>query len=393
MNPALKSPAPGDGPGAGSTAGSTADPTADPTALQPDRAGIDASLSLMHPGFTLRFDQHLPGQGITALFGPSGSGKTSVLRAMAGLQRARGRLVVQGEVWQDDERGIFMPTHRRAVGVVFQDAGLFSHLTVLGNLQFGHRRVPQAERRLTLERVIELLALAPLLARMPAGLSGGERQRVAMGRALAASPRLLLLDEPLAALDLKRRAELLPYLISLQAELDLPMIYVSHAPEEVAQLARHLVLLDTGRVVASGPTVQLMTQLDLPMAYGDTAQAVLDATVLSHDPATHLMRLAFDGGELLLTAATARVGTRRLVRVMARDVSLSLSRHGDTSILNILQATVVAVAEDSPGHAMVKLKVGASHLLARITRLSADRLALAPGREVQAQIKAVAIGQ
>ena len=352
---------------------------------------IESRLSLTRPAFALDFNVVLPARGFSAIFGPSGSGKTSCLRAMAGLLRAHGRLVVRGEVWQDDAHGIFVPTHRRALGYVFQDAALFAHLSVRDNLLYGRRRVPAAQQRVDFDTAVALLGLEALLPRNPASLSGGERQRVAIGRALAASPRLLLLDEPMASLDLKRRAELLPYLLSLQAQLDIPALYVSHAPEEVAQLASHLVLLDAGQVLASGATAELMTRLDLPLAQGDTAQAVLEAVVVSHDPVTHLMRVAFAGGELLLPAPSATRGARRVVRVPARDVSLTLSRHEDSSILNILSATVQAVVDDTPGHVMVRLNAGEVVLLARITRQSAQALNLRPGLAVFAQVKGAAI--
>ena len=353
---------------------------------------IEARFTLAHPGFVLEFAIRLPGRGFSALFGPSGSGKTSCLRAIAGLTRAAGRLVVHGEVWQDDAAHAFLPTHRRALGCVFQDAALFPHLSVRGNLEFARTRVPAAQRRVDFDQMLGLLDLEPLLERRPAGLSGGERQRVAIGRALAASPRLLLLDEPLAALDLNRRAELLRCLQRLQAELDIPALIVSHAPEEVAQLASHLVLLDAGRVRASGPTAELMTRLDLPLAHGDAAQAALDVSVIAHDPHDKLARLAFAGGELLLPSAAAVPGTRRVVRVLARDVSLTLSRHADTSILNILPVMVHSLADDTSGHVMVRLDANGVALLARITRRSADLLGLRPGLAVQAQIKGAALG-
>jgi molybdate transport system ATP-binding protein len=354
--------------------------------------GIDARLALAHTGFALDVDFQLPGRGFSAIFGPSGSGKTSCVRAIAGLTRARGRLVVNGEVWQDDALGIFVPTHRRALGCVSQDAALFAHLSVRGNLEFGRARVPNAQRRVDFDQVLDWLDLEPLLERHPAGLSGGERQRVAIGRALAASPRLLLLDEPLAALDLARRAELLPCLMRLQAELDIPAIHVTHAPDEVAQLARHLVLLEAGQVRASGPANQLITRLDLSLAHGDNAQAALDVTVLSHDSGDMLARVAFAGGELLLPCAQAVPGARRIVRVLARDVSLTIAQHTDTSILNILPVTVQALADDSPGHVMARLETrGGAALLARITRRSADLLGLRPGLAVHAQIKGAAL--
>ncbi len=353
---------------------------------------IDARLALVYPGFSLDVDLQLPGTGFSALFGPSASGKTSCLRAIAGLQRARGRICIGEEVWQDDERGVFVPPHRRALGMVFQQAALFAHLTVRGNLEFARRRVPNGHRRVEFDQVLSLFDLEPLLERRPERLSGGEAQRVAIGRALIASPRLLLLDEPLASLDLARRAELLPCLQAVQAQLSIPALYVSHSPEEVAQLTRHIVLLEAGRVRASGPTAELLTRLDLPLAQGDAAQAALDVEVSAYDARDRIARVTFDGGELLLPGAEAAPGARRIVRVMARDVSLTLSRHADTSILNILPVTVLALADDTPGHVMVRLGMGQSTtLLARITRRSADALALRPGLPVQAQIKGAAI--
>ena len=358
-----------------------------------EAAPIEARFESPHGAFRLDVDLRLPGRGFSALFGASGAGKTTCLRAFAGLLRARGRLVVGGQTWQDDARGVFLPPHRRALGVVFQHGALFSHLSVRGNLDFALRRVPAGERRIGLDEICALLDLAPLLERRADSLSGGERQRAALGRALAASPRLLLLDEPLASLDLPRRAELLACLQRVQRSLDVPAIYVSHAPEEVAQLAPHLVLLDAGRVLASGPTAELLARLDLPLARGDAALATLDAVVIGHDAADALTQLGLDGGHALwLPSPPLTAGMRLRVRVPARDVSLTLARHADSSILNVLPATVRGLADDGPGHTMVRLDVSGAALLARITRRSAARLALAPGRAVYAQIKGSALG-
>ncbi len=359
--------------------------------------GIAVGLAIAHPGFALDARFELPGRGFSALVGPSGCGKTSCLRALAGLLRARGNLQVDGETWQDDARGIFLPPHRRGVGMVFQQGALFPHLDVRANLEFARRRSAGARRKIAFEQVVVLLDLEPLLPRMPANLSGGERQRVAIARALAASPSLLLLDEPLAGLDAKRRAELLPCLQAMQTELDIPALLVSHAPEEVATLARHVVLLgdrDHPGVVASGPAAEVLTRLDLPLAHGDAAQAALEVTVIAHDPADRIARLAFDGGELLLASAGATPGARGVVRVLARDVSLTLERHDDTSILNILPVTVLEIADDAPGQAMVRLAVGggACVLLARVSQRSVRALGLKAGLPVQAQIKAAALG-
>ena len=360
---------------------------------------LEAGFAISYPGFALELGFELPGRGFSALFGPSGSGKTSALRAIAGLLRAPGRLRVAGETWQDDARGVFVPPHRRSVGMVFQQGALFPHLSVRGNLEFARRRAPRGRRAIELERVLALLGLEALLERRPEHLSGGERQRVAIGRALAASPSLLLLDEPLANLDLQRRAELLPWLQAMQAELDIPALLVSHAPDEVAALARHVVVLGKREagvgfgVLASGPAAEVLTRLDLPLAHGDAAQAAIQVTVLAHDAADRIARLGFPGGELLLASAAATPGARGVVRVLARDVSLTLARHEDTSILNILPATVLAIADDAPGQAMVRLAAGGAGavLLARVSQRSVRALNLRPGLPVQAQIKAAAL--
>ena len=352
-------------------------------------SGIQTRFLLERPGFTLDVDLDLPARGVTALFGPSGSGKTTLLRCLAGLERApRAFLSVGGEIWQDDTR--WLPTHQRPLGYVFQEASLFAHLTVLGNLRYGMRRTGEAPR-VSLEHAIELLGIGHLLERRPERLSGGELQRVAIARVLALSPRLLLMDEPLAALDLKRKQEILPYLERLQGELDIPMIYVSHSIDEVARLADHLVLLDGGQVTASGATAALMTQLDLSLAHGDSAGAVVKATLSGHEPADHLSLATFCGGCLSVPQQPLAVGQPLRIRVQARDVSLTLERQHGTSILNILPAIVTALSPDGPGQVMVALDVGGCALLGRITARSAQALALEPGLALYAQIKGVAV--
>ena len=354
--------------------------------------GLQFKALLQRDGFTLDLDLALPGHGITALFGASGSGKTTALRVLAGLEpNAQGRISVQGEVWQDSAQHLFKPVHQRALGYVFQEASLFEHLNVQDNLKYGFRRTPASERSQNWDHTLDLLGIGHLLMRWPHELSGGERQRVAIARALASSPRLLLLDEPLAALDAARKAEILPYLERLQTELRLPVIYVTHAIDEVARLADHLVLLDAGHVTAQGPTAELLTRLDLPLAHGDTAGAVLACTVVSHDDLDHLTLTRFTGGELTVTRQSAVPGQILRVRVAARDVSLTLQRQCDTSILNILPCTVTAVSPDSPGQVMVALQAGDTPLLARITARSGHALGLAPGKSVFAQIKGVAV--
>jgi len=360
--------------------------------VKPEGSGIAASFCRVFPGFSLDVSLAVPSRGVTAVFGPSGSGKTSLLRCIAGLERAgSGHLSVNGEVWQDDAAGVFVPVHKRPLGYVFQEASLFAHLDVAGNLDFGLRRVAPARRRVPLEQAIELLGLRTLMQRMPGTLSGGERQRVAIARALATSPRLLLMDEPLASLDIARKAEILPYLERLHDELDMPVLYVSHAPDEVARLADHLMLLEAGRVKASGSTRELMTRLDLPLAHGDAAAAVLEAVVSDVEPDWHMSHAEFPGGRISLLNPSLQVGQRVRVRIQARDVSLTLARQEGTSVQNIFPVTVTGLSADSPGQVMVKLDAGGSALLARITGKSADALQLRPGSQLYAQVKGVAV--
>jgi molybdate transport system ATP-binding protein len=353
-------------------------------------SGLELRLSLSHPGFTLDVDLDLPGHGVSALFGPSGSGKTTLLRAIAGLEKnASGTIRINGEQWLDGRWSL--PTHKRALGYVFQDANLFDHLSVRGNLEFGFRRAGTA-RQTHFERTVDLLDIGPMLTRRPATLSGGERQRVAIARALVTEPRLLLLDEPLAALDHARKREILPYLERLHTELDIPMLYVSHAPDEVAQLADHLVLLHQGTVLAHGPLRETLARLDLSEAFGDEHTVVLDTRIGLHDDDDHLSRLDFTGGSILVARRPEATGSGLRCRIDARDVSLTLHASEDSSILNILPAVVGAIADTrNPANVLVRLDAGGTPLLARITRRSLRRLGLAPGMAVWAQIKSVAL--
>lgn len=358
--------------------------------------GLQLRLHVKRESFTLKVDLDLPGSGVTALFGPSGSGKTTCLRAIAGLERSSANgvnnfVAVNGEVWQDDTSGVFLPTHQRALGFVFQEASLFPHLSVAQNLAFGQSRVPQVQRRVSLEQAIELLGIGPLLARAPHKLSGGERQRVSIARALATSPHLLLMDEPLAALDAKRKAEIFPYLETLHRTLQLPILYVSHAIDEVARLADHLVLIEAGQVIAAGDTAALMTRLDLPLAQGDGAGAIITATVVSHDPQYVVTLARFAGGDIHIPQQRAPIGDTVRVRVQARDVSLTLEKQVGTSIQNILPVYITAMLPDSPGQVMVRLDAAGTALLARVTARSADALKLAVGQQLFAQVKGVAI--
>ncbi|HEY9209716.1 molybdenum ABC transporter ATP-binding protein [Acidovorax soli] len=352
-------------------------------------AGIQARFRREWPGFCLDVDLGLPVRGVTALFGPSGSGKTSVLRCIAGLERApQGRLVVGGDVWQD--AGRWVPAHQRPIGYVFQEASLFAHLTVMGNLRYGMKR-SQGTQQAGFDQAIALLGIGHLLDRKPDTLSGGERQRAGIARALAVNPRLLLMDEPLAALDLQRKQEILPFLERLRDELDIPVLYVSHSPHEVARLADTLVVMDGGRVVASGPLAQTLARIDLPITLGEDAGAVLDATVGELDHEWHLARVDFSGGSLWVRDQGLPVGRRVRVRVLARDVSLA-QEPGSSSIQNVLRGCVDAVGDDQhPGLALVRVRVGDAMLLARLTKRSAASLGVAPGRMLWVQMKSVAL--
>lgn len=352
---------------------------------------IAARFQLDWPGFSLDVDLRIPATGVTALYGPSGSGKTSLLRCVAGLERAAGGFLALGdEIWQDPTR--FLPTHQRALGYVFQDAVLFPHLSVQENLEFGLRRIAAGERRVSLDEAVDLLGIRPLLARRPERLSGGERQRVAIARALAVSPRLLLLDEPLAALDLARKREILPYLQQLHATLQIPVLYVTHSPDEVARLADHLVVLNQGRVLASGPVATVMSRLDLPASQEDDAGVVLEATVAGRDAEWHLLRAEVPGGSLWVQDNGVAIGRKLRLRVLARDVSLALSRADDVSFLNLLPATVRAIgAGGHPAARLAQIDIGGTLLLARLTARSVHALDLQPGKQVWAQLKSVAV--
>jgi len=358
-------------------------------------AAIEARFRLDYRDFSLDVDLTLPGRGVTALFGHSGSGKTTCLRCFAGLEKpAQARLRVNGETWQDSASGLFLPPHKRAIGYVFQDANLFEHLSVRRNLAYGMKRVPTREHRVALDQACELLGIGQLLERMPRHLSGGERQRVGIARALLTSPRLLLMDEPLASLDVKRKTEILPYLERLHDELDIPVLYVSHSPDEVARLADHLVLLEGGRALASGAVGETLARTDLPTSMLEDAGVVIDGRVLGHDGAYGLLDLGLPGGNERIRLAHAALPEGRALRikVQARDVSLSLERPEHSSILNRLPAKVVTIAAtDNPAHLLVRLEVSGNPLLARITRFSADQLGLREGLALWAQIKSVAV--
>lgn len=333
------------------------------------------------------------GAPIVALFGRSGAGKSTVVEAIAGLVRPeRGRIVVEGRTLFDSAAGIDLPPEARRVGMVFQDAMLFPHLTVRANLHYGERLVPAGERYAEPARIVELLGLARLLERRPAQLSGGERQRVAIGRALLASPRVLLMDEPLASLDAARKAEILRYVELLRDDWKRPIVYVSHAQEEVTRLADHLVLMAEGRTLAEGSVVEVLGRRDLKPHTGRfEAGAVIEGRVARHDEAYGLTLVAFPGGELVVPNIDALPGEPVRARIRARDVALALDAPRGTSFRNVLPGTVRMVGAEAGAIVEVAVAVGEATLLARITRKAAEELALAPGMAVWALVKAVSI--
>ncbi|MGK9164842.1 molybdenum ABC transporter ATP-binding protein [Inquilinus limosus] len=351
---------------------------------------MSLEIEIRHRQGDFALDVGFRGEGrLTALFGRSGAGKTTVVNVIAGLVRPQhGRVVVDGRTLVDTDRGTVLPAHRRRIGYVFQEGRLFPHLTVRQNLLYGRWFTPKAERSAEFGRVVELLGIAPLLHRRPALLSGGEKQRVAIGRALLASPRLLLMDEPLASLDEARKAEILPYIERLRDEARIPIVYVSHAIGEVARLATTLVVLADGRVAAAGPVAEVMGRADLfPRA---EAGAVLEAAVEDHDDRYQLTRLRVAAGLLTVPRVDLPAGAKVRIRIRARDVMLATRPPDHLSALNVLPATVTAIAPDDGPTADIGLDCAGDRLLARLTRRSIEALGLAPGRPVHAVIKSVA---
>jgi len=353
---------------------------------------IHARFDLSYPGFALHAEFQVFAHGVIALFGPSGSGKTTLLRCIAGLEpAANGMLQVKDEVWQSDKK--FLQAYQRPLGYVFQEASLFPHLSVRQNLEYGLKRIPPEQRRVELEQVVDWLGLNRLIDRVsPDGLSGGERQRVAIARALLTSPSLLLMDEPLSALDAASKREILPYLERLHSELEIPVIYVSHSLDEVARLADQLVLMEQGQVIASGALNEILGRLDLPTAHLDDAGAVIEASVAVHDEEYHLTRLDFSGGSLWVSKVERAIGGMVRARVLARDVSVATAAPQGSSISNILEARIDYIQDEGPDRVSLRMSVsGGQILLSRITRRSRDQLNLVVGMKVFAQVKSVAL--
>ena len=360
------------------------------------RGQIQATFRGRLGSFSLDANFAVPATGITAIFGPSGCGKTTVARCLAGLQYLPGGFcAIDGDIWQD--RSIFRKPHQRPIGYVFQEASLFPHLSVRKNLTYGASRgVPEpGPAGIVLDEMVELLGLATLLDRSPHKLSGGERQRVAIGRAMLSQPKLLLMDEPLSALDRQTKSEILPFLERLHARLSLPMIYISHDMSEIERLADHLVLMQSGKIVGAGPLHVLQSDPSLPLAIAREAAVSLDATVDTHDPSYGLLTLRVDGGHLQVPAPAVQAGKRLRLRIAASDVSIARAVPDASSILNVLPARIVAKSTPGRGEVIVVLALGAdgrgTRLLARITLRSWDILRLAVGMNVFAQVKGVSL--
>jgi molybdate transport system ATP-binding protein len=360
------------------------------------RPAIRAKFSGTIGKFVLDAGFTAPAKGVTALFGPSGCGKTTVLRCLAGLVHVNGVCEIGGEVWQD-ENGAFLPTHRRPLGYVFQEASLFQHLSVCRNLLFGapRDRAARGKESIAFDEVVELLGIGRLLDRSPRNLSGGERQRVAIGRALLSQPKLLLMDEPLSALDRATKNEILPFLERLRDHLELPVVYVTHDIAEVERLADEIVLMDKGRVIGSGPLGELETDPSLPLAIARDAAVSLDGVVQASDQAYGLVTFTVRGGSFTVPAPPAPAGERRRIRVIAGDVSLAREAPGASSILNVLPARIVAMKPIDANEIVAVLALGpdgaGARLLSRLTRKSWEALRLGEGVSVYAQVKAVAL--
>lgn len=343
-------------------------------------------------GFTLE-TAFTANTGVTALFGRSGAGKTTIIQAVAGVVRPdAGRIVVEDEVFFDSARGIDLAIEARRTGYVFQDARLFPHMSVEKNLRYGERRSRAAAKAIGFEAVVELLGIKHLLARKPHTLSGGERQRVAIGRALLAQPRLLLMDEPLASLDEARKNEILPYLERLRDEMRLPILYVSHSIDEVLRLSDRVVALRDGRQIAAGPVAEVMSLPEiLPVVGRFDLGTLLECVVSRHDASYALSTLAFPGGELRVPLVEVPVGATVRARVRSRDVAIALTKPEDVSVSNLLPASIAVIREQEGPYADVELKLGPGHLSAMVTRESVERLGLRPGMAVWAMIKTVAV--
>ena len=361
------------------------------TETQQQAKQIEICLQLTRQNFHLNAHFHAPMKGVTALFGPSGSGKTTLLRCIAGLEKkTRGHLKIDDNYWQNDS--LCLPPHKRPVGYVFQKSNLFQHLTVLQNLLYGQKRTAKAQRKIDLDETIALLELEKILKYPPDKLSGGQQQRVAIARALLTTPQLLLMDEPLASLDQASKLDIIPYLERLHQELSIPVMYVSHSADEVTRLADHLVLMDQGSVTAEGEINHILTRSDLPLAHLEEACAVINGTVIKHDPHYHLTYLSIPGGTVAVSYRGFPISDTVRVRILARDVSLALSPGENSSITNVLAVTVISIQTMAdPAKSLITLQLGNEQILASITRRSVHKLAISVGRALYAHIKSIAL--
>ena len=350
---------------------------------------IECKLNIQLEGFKLDAKFTIPDKGITVVFGPSGSGKTTLLRAIAGLEKSdTGFLKVGDSIWQSDHN--FVPTHKRQIGYVFQDAALFDHLNVEGNLDYVIKRKTGLTEDF-IDSIYTLLDIKPLINRSTVQLSGGEKQRVAIARALLTNPKILLLDEPLSALDLKRKNEILPYLDSLHSQLEIPILYVTHSQDETSRLADHLMLIEDGKIIGNGPINEMLTRFDLPLSHSGDAISIFDARVMSRDTDFNLMHLEFKGGQFIVPDNKLPIESLVRIRVAARDVSITKKKQTDTSILNIFPAVVEEMVPEGDAQVMVRLTLNGVTLLACLTRKSASSLKLDQGLSVFIQVKSVAI--
>ncbi|GAB2197220.1 molybdenum ABC transporter ATP-binding protein [Sessilibacter sp. MAH4] len=352
---------------------------------------IDIAYRVTREEFTLDVNFKTAAKGVTALFGQSGSGKTTLLRCIAGLESPDfGRCIFKGDIWQNEV--IHLAAHERPIGYVFQEANLFPHLTVEKNLQYGLKRRKQVVKSVSFDDAVSLLGVSPFLKRLPAELSGGQRQRVAIARALVTSPQLLLMDEPLASLDIQSKAEILPYLESLNGSLDIPVFYVSHSPEEVLRIADSIVLLKNGAMLAQGNLNEILTRTDLPLAHLEEASAAVNGEVISHNEDYHLSYVKIKGGTVAVSKLDFPVGKMARIRISAKDVSLALQPGQKSSISNVFPVTVDSITQAvDPAKVLIKLDMGGECFLAQITRFSQHQLNIEPGKIVYAQIKSVAL--
>ncbi len=340
--------------------------------------------------FNLNVDFKMPNKGISAIFGPSGCGKTTLMRLIAGLDYCKnGRCKIGDLIWQNESKFIY--PYKRDLGYVFQEPSLFEHLNVLKNLEFALNRVKFTNSKLSLEYVIDLLGISDLLTRFDHGLSGGERQRVAMARAILSSPKILLMDEPLAALDMESKDEIFPFLYKIGSDLEIPILYVSHSIEEISRLADHLVLMDKGRIVAQDTVENLLTDLSQPLASTDRAAALVYGKVVGQDHNNYLSEIEFAGGVFQVPELSHEIGSKVRLRVLARDVSIALEYLSDSSILNIFQGEIIEIVGSGLAQKIIKVNVKEVIFISRITKKSSEKLNLFIGKSIFIQVKSITL--